>query len=115
MLDLLVRNAALPDGRSGIDIAVQGGRIVELRPKIDAPAPRQEVDAGGLLITPPFVDSHFHMDSTLSLGMPRLNESGTLLEGIRIWGALKPHLTAEAIKRRALSYCRWAIARGTLA
>ena len=114
MLDLLIRNAALPDGRTGMDIAVAGARIVELRPRIDAPA-RQVIEADGLLASPPFVDSHFHMDSTLSLGMPRFNESGTLLEGIQIWGELKPNLTAEAIKRRALAYCRWAIARGTLA
>src|SRR3546814_1348264 len=79
MLDLIVRNATLPSGESGQDIAVQDGRIAEVRPKIEATA-RQEIDAGGHLVTPPFVDSHFHMDSTLSLGLPRLNRSGTLLE-----------------------------------
>ncbi len=114
MLDLLIRNANLPDGRTGIDIAVANGRIVEVRPRINTPA-RETIEAAGLLVTPPFVDSHFHMDSTLSLGRPRLNESGTLLEGIQIWGELKPELTAEAIRERALAYCRWAIARGTLA
>jgi cytosine deaminase len=114
MLDLLLRRATLPDGSRDIDIAVQDGRIVEVRPAIDAPA-RATIDAAGNLVTPPFVDSHFHMDSTLSLGLPRLNESGTLLEGIALWGELKPHLTLEAIKERALRLCRWAIARGTLA
>ena len=114
MLDLLIRNATLPDGRKGVDIAVANGRIIEVRPQINAQA-RAAIDAAGLLVSPPFVDSHFHMDSTLSLGQPRLNESGTLLEGIQIWGELKPDLTAEAIKQRALQYCRWAIARGTLA
>lgn len=114
MLDLLVRNANLPDGRAGIDIAVSGGRVVELRPAIAAKATR-EIDATGRLVTPPFVDSHFHMDSTLSLGQPRLNESGTLLEGIALWGELKPHLTVAAIKQRALELCHWSIARGTLA
>jgi cytosine deaminase len=55
------------------------------------------------------------MDSTLSLGQPRMNESGTLLEGIRLWSELKPHLTVDAIKQRAHEFCRWAIARGSLA
>jgi cytosine deaminase len=114
MLDLIVRNATLPSGESGSDIAVQDGRIVEVRPKLDATA-RQEIDAGGHLVTPPFVDSHFHMDATLSLGLPRLNQSGTLLEGIALWGELKPHLTVAALKERALALCRWSIARGTLA
>lgn len=114
MLDLIVRRANLPDGRTGIDIAVQDGRIVETGPAIKAEA-RREIDAGGRLVTPPFVDAHFHMDSTLSLGQPRMNESGTLLEGIKLWSELKPHLTVDAIKQRAHEFCRWAIARGSLA
>jgi cytosine deaminase len=114
VLDLLIKGASLPDGRKDQDIAVQGGKIAELRPSIEAEAKRV-IDATGRLVTPPFVDGHFHMDSTLSLGQPRLNQSGTLLEGIALWGELKPHLTAEAVKARALELCRWSIARGTLA
>ncbi len=114
MLDLIVRNTNLPDGRKGIDIAIHEGRIVEVSPAIKATAV-SELEATGCLATPPFVDSHFHMDSTLSLGHPRLNQSGTLLEGIELWGELKPDLTVETIKKRALALCRWSIARGTLA
>ena len=114
MLDLLVRGANLPDGRKAQDIAVKNGRIAEVAPAIQAQAAR-EIDARGRLVTPPFVDAHFHMDSTLSLGQPRMNESGTLLEGIKLWSELKPHLTVEAIKVRAREFCRWAIARGSLA
>jgi cytosine deaminase len=114
MLDLLIRNANLPDGRRGVDIAVANGCIMEVGPNLDAKAQR-EIDATDRLASPPFVDSHFHMDSTLSYGQPRVNESGTLLEGIALWGELKPHLTVENIKARAMQLCHWAIARGTLA
>jgi cytosine deaminase len=114
MLDLIVRNANLPDGRKGLDIAVADGQIAEIATGIKAEAGR-EIDASGCLVTPPFVDSHFHMDSTLSLGQPRLNESGTLLEGIALWGELTPLLTVDAIKQRALALCHWSIARGVLA
>ncbi|WP_282609959.1 amidohydrolase family protein [Pelagibius sp. Alg239-R121] len=114
MLDLIVRNAKLPGGKDETDIACQNGKIVETGPKLDAVAQR-EIDAAGKLVAPPFVDSHFHMDATLSFGLPRVNESGTLLEGIALWGELKPHLTVEAIKQRAWELCRWSIARGTLA
>ena len=114
MLDLIIRNANLPNGRRGWDIAVQEGRVKELTPAISAPA-RKEIDAAGCLVTPPFVDSHFHMDSALSYGRPRVNRSGTLLEGIQLWGELKPQLTIESIKERARKLCQWAIARGTLA
>ncbi len=114
MLDLMVRGANLPDGRKALDIAVKDGRVAEIGSAIQAKAAR-EIDARGRLVTPPFVDAHFHLDSTLSLGQPRLNESGTLLEGIKLWSELKPHLTVESIKTRAHEFCRWAIARGSLA
>ena len=114
MLDLLIQNATLPDGRTDISIAVQDGRIVEVTQALQAAA-HETVDAAGLLVSPPFVDAHFHMDSTLSYGQPRVNDSGTLLEGIALWGELKPHLTHDAIVARALAYCDWAVARGLLA
>ena len=114
MLDLLIRNATLPDGRRGIDIAVRDGRIVEIASRIEAPA-RETLALDGWLVTPPFVDPHFHIDSTLSAGRPRINRSGTLLEGIEIWGDLVPTLTPEDVKRRARELCHWSIARGCLA
>ena len=114
MLDLLIRNATLPDGRTGVSIGVKDGRIVDVAENLDAPA-AETIDATGRLVTPPFVDPHFHMDATLSLGLPRMNESGTLLEGIALWGELKPDLTIEALKQRALALTKWSIARGTLA
>ena len=114
MLDLLVTNATLPDGRNGMSIAVLGGRISEVTPQLRAPA-HDTLDAQGLLVSPPFVDAHFHMDATLSYGLPRVNASGTLLEGIALWGELKPHLTAEALIERAMTYCDWAVAKGLLA
>ena len=114
MLDLLIHNATLPDGRTDMSLAVQGGRFVEVTPGLLAPA-REVVDAGGLLVSPPFVDAHFHMDATLSYGLPRINQSGTLLEGIALWGELKPLLTPEAITERALTYCDWAVGKGLLA
>jgi len=113
-MDLIIRGASLPEGRTGIDIGIEGERIVAVGPALAAKAP-VEIDASGRLVTPPFVDAHFHMDSTLSLGMPRLNQSGTLLEGIAIWGELKPSLTVEAIRERALRYCRLAVSQGILA
>lgn len=114
MADLLVTNATLPDGRTGIDVLVAGGRIVNVSPRINAIAART-LDAAGCLLTPPFVDPHFHMDATLSHGLPRVNRSGTLLEGIALWGELKPQLTQEALVERALAYCDWAVAKGLLA
>lgn len=115
MQDLLLRNVALPDGRAGVDVLVREGRIAAVGPALPAPQGIPALDGDGWLLSPPFVDAHFHMDSTLSHGQPRVNESGTLLEGISLWGELKPLLTQEALVERALRYCDWAVARGLLA
>lgn len=112
--DLILKNANLPDGRTGVDIACRDGKIIEIGPQLPILA-AEEIDCDGMLVSPPFVDSHFHMDATLSLGLPRMNESGTLLEGIALWGELKPILTIEAVIERALRYCDLAVSRGLLA
>ena len=112
-LDVLVKGGILPDGLQR-DIAIAGGKIVAIEPNMKALA-RETVDAAGCLVSPPFVDAHFHMDATLSYGIPRINASGTLLEGITLWGELKPLLTHEAVMERALAYCDWAVSMGLLA
>ena len=113
--DLIFRNVTLPDGRKGHDSQSvrrphRGDRAGRSWPKRE-----QTIDAHGYLLAPPFVDCHFHIDATLSLGLPRLNVSGTLLEGIALWGELKPHLTHEAVAERALRYCDLAVSQGLLA
>ncbi|PBB27094.1 MULTISPECIES: amidohydrolase family protein [unclassified Mesorhizobium] len=111
--DLIVRGGTLPDGRIA-DIGISGETIAAIEPKLQGSA-RAEVDGRGNLVSPPFVDPHFHMDATLSYGIPRINASGTLLEGIALWGELKPLLRHEAVRDRALAYCDWAVSMGLLA
>jgi cytosine deaminase len=115
MLDLLIRHANLPDGQRNVDIACQSGRIVEVAANIAACEALLEIDADGCLVTPPFVDSHFHLDSTLSYGRPRVNQSGTLLEGIALWAEFAEDISGDDVKARARALCHWAIARGNLA
>ena len=114
MFDLKLTNASLADGRTGVDIGVSAGRIAAIEPRLEGEA-AEGVDAEGQLVSAPFVDCHFHMDATLSLGLPRYNESGLLLEGIQIWGELKPLLTQEAVIERAMAYCDLAVSQGLLA
>jgi cytosine deaminase len=114
MFDHLIRNARRPGDAAPVDIAIRDGRIARIAPAIAGEA-AEITDAGGCLVAPPFTDPHFHMDATLSLGLPRLNTSGTLLEGIALWKELKPLLTAEAVIERAMRYCDLAVAQGLLA
>ena len=112
--DHLIQNINLPDGTEGVDVGIREEKIIAVEKNLDAEA-SVTTDGSNCMLSPPFVDSHFHMDATLSLGLPRLNQSGTLLEGIQLWGELKPDLTQEAIKDRALRYCDLAVSQGLLA
>jgi cytosine deaminase len=113
MFDLIVKGGTLPDGQV-TDIGVIGGKITAIDQLGDAQA-GQIIDASGDLVSPPFVDPHFHMDATLSYGLPRINTSGTLLEGIGLWGELKQVMTQDDVIERALKYCDWAASMGILA
>jgi cytosine/creatinine deaminase len=112
MFDLLVKGGTLPDGRVA-DIGIKGDRIAAVGAL--PPEAAQVIDATGDLVSPPFVDPHFHMDATLSYGLPRVNSSGTLLEGISLWGELRNMATVDEMVARALTYCDWAVSMGLLA
>ena len=112
MNDLVVRSARLLDGRL-VDLAVDDGRFTEIGPAHELAA-RQTIDAAGRLVTAPLVDCHLHLDASLTAGRPRFNESGTLIEGIQVWGELKPSLTEQDVFERACEIVRWSAAQGTL-
>src|SRR5207245_11811955 len=99
------------DGRL-FDLAADGGRWTGIGPKLDADG--ETIDAGGRLVTPPLVDCHLHLDASLTAGRPRFNQSGTLIEGIHVWGELKESLTDEDVFVRAREIVRWSAAQGTL-
>lgn len=112
MFDLLIKGGTLPDGTIS-DIGIKGDRISAVG-RLDAAAVKV-IDATGDLVSPPFVDPHFHMDAVLSYGLPRINASGTLLEGIGLWGELRETATVDEMVDRALRYCDWAVSMGLLA
>ena len=113
MFDLIVKGGTLPDG-TVTDIGIAGDRITAFGDLSTAES-GEVLNATGDLVSPPFVDPHFHLDATLSYGLPRINASGTLLEGIGLWGELKQIVTQDEMVERALTYCDWAASQGLLA
>ena len=121
MLDLVVRNARLyptPERGAGLyDVAVEGDRIAAIRPAGGSPSEGLDagrvLDAGGRLLSPPLVDPHVHLDAVLTVGEPRYNESGTLIEGILTWAERKQSLSHDDVKRRAREAILWEVAQGT--
>lgn len=120
-MDLLVRHARLINRDGLFEIAVEKGKIRSIRPEANDSAlsnspERYEkvIDAEGLLVLSPFVESHIHLESALTGGEPRWNESGTLFEGIQIWTERQKFLTEEDVKRRALIVLKRLVSQGVL-
>jgi cytosine deaminase len=107
-----VRNARLLDG-SVVDLRAEDGRWTRIGAHVESDA-FEVLDVEGRLVTPPLVDCHLHLDASLTAGRPRWNESGTLIEGIHVWGELKPSLTVEDVVERARQIVKWSVAQGTL-
>ena len=111
MYQLIVRGARLGD--EIVDVGIADSRVRRIAARIDERAER-EIEAQGQLASPPFIESHVHLDTTLTAGQPRWNESGTLFEGIQIWSERKKDLSHEDVVTRATELLRWQAAQGVL-
>jgi cytosine deaminase len=113
LLDLLVRGARLRGAAEGArqDIGIRGGRIVNIAPNEPA---NETLDVDGALVTPALVEPHIHLDAVLTVGQPRYNDSGSLFEGIAIWGERVRDLTVDDVKQRVRAVLRWQLANGVL-
>jgi len=110
-MDLIVRQATLQGREGPHDVGVRGDRIAAIAPSLPDRAP-VELDASGGLVTPGLVETHIHLDAALTVGQPRHNRTGSLFEGIEIWGERVKSLTHEDVKRRAATALKWMLAHG---
>ncbi len=110
--ELVLRQGRLLEGRE-VDLAIANGVFVAIGHNLSVEAPR-ELDLGGELVLPPFVESHIHLDSVFTAGQPRWNESGTLFEGIEIWRERKQSLTQADVEERAYQALKILAQQGVL-
>lgn len=98
-----------------VDIATEDGTITAIAPQLPPAAPHQtELDLQEQLVSPPFVESHIHLDSAMTVGEPRWNQSGTLFEGIEIWRERKQSLSLEDVTERAIATMKQQAQQGVL-
>lgn len=114
MADLLITNARLPRSAAPVAIRIEGERIADVSTRAGQGSTGKVIDVGGNLVTPALVEPHIHLDAVLTVGQPRQNLSGSLFEGIAIWGERVKELTAEDIQQRVSQVLRWQIANGVL-
>lgn len=109
---MLFTRARIENAESTSDIRVEDGIFSEIAPSIEPLSGEEVIDLEGKLTLPPFIESHVHLDSALTAGQPRWNESGTLFEGIECWSERKKTLTKQDIKDRVNKTLRMQAARG---
>lgn len=116
MYDLLLRQCRLLQTDrtiAEVDIGIEQGRVTAIAPQLPTLA-KITLDIQQQLVSPPFIESHIHLDSALTVGEPRWNQSGTLFEGIEIWRERKQNLSLEDVKQRAIATLKLQATQGVL-
>jgi cytosine deaminase len=113
-MELIIRHARIRgrEMNKTFDIGIKEGYIAKIHKHIEEQSDH-EIDASGKLATPSFANMHFHLDTALTIGEPHFNQSGTLLEGIEIWGERKKTLSEEKLLERVDRAIKWMVAYGT--
>jgi cytosine deaminase len=109
---MLYKNAYIENSITLSDIRVKDGKFAEIGSQLEADPGEEVVDLGGRLVLPPFIESHVHLDATLTAGDPVWNMSGTLFEGIACWEKRKPKLSKSDIRERVNKVVRMYAANG---
>lgn len=98
---MLLKNVHVDNHEEVVDVRILDGKFSEIKANLAPHDGEEVIDGKENLLLPPFVDSHVHLDATLTAGQPEWNETGTLFDGIRIWSERKQDLTKEDVKSRA--------------
>ena len=109
---MLIKNVHIESQDVPQDVRIINGKFTEIKNEIEKHDNEEVIDGNGKLLLPPFVDSHVHLDATRTAGDPEWNETGTLFDGIRIWGERIKTLTKEDVKSRAKATLREQVANG---
>ena len=98
---MLLKNVHVDNHEEVVDVRILNGKFSEIKANLAPHDGEEVIDGKENLLLPPFVDSHVHLDATLTAGQPEWNETGTLFDGLRIWSERKQDLTKEDVKSRA--------------
>jgi cytosine/creatinine deaminase len=109
---MIIKNAKLRNREGLWQILIEAGKFSKIEREVHEGGGHEVIDAEGSLVLPPFIEPHIHLDTTLTAGEPKWNESGTLVEGIQTWAERKKTLSVEDVKTRAKTALKWQIAQG---
>lgn len=111
-VDLVFRRVRLDGKGEMLDVAVRDGSICALGVNLGVAAePGRDIPCNGMLLTPPFVDAHQHLDCAFMLD--KVNQSGTLSEAVEIFTELKRRRPVKVVKELAERAITEALFNGT--
>jgi cytosine deaminase len=112
-MDLILRNARIAgrDSEVSFDIGIANGRIAAIQSALAAEG--RELDLHGRLVTPPFVETHIHLDKSNILDRCQA-QRGDLEEAIDEVAKAKRDFTPEDVYARAKRTLERCIAQGTM-
>ena len=111
-MDLILRNARIAGGESGppADIGIEDGRIAAI--EVGLAAEGEEIDAGGRLVSPGFIETHIHLDKSCLLDRCQ-SEEGALEDAIQEVAKAKKAFQPEEVRERAVRTLEKSILQGT--
>jgi cytosine deaminase len=92
---MLIKNVNIRGREGYCDIRIKNGKFADIARDLTAESNEEIIDGNSSMAIPPYVDSHCHLDYVGTYGDPAYNMSGTLFEGISIWGERKKTITKE--------------------
>ena len=111
-MDLILRNALIvgAENEPSVDIGIEGGRVAAVEAGLAAEG--EEIDVGGRLVSPGFIETHIHLDKSCLLDRCKSVE-GTLEEAISEVAKAKRNFQPEEVRERAVRTLEKCILQGT--
>ena len=111
-IQLLVRNVRRYDDNRMVDVAIDNGLIRRIPEGKGTVKPAEVLDLEGYVVSPGFVEPHFHLDKCLAaeIALP----GGTLGEQLEAFCEAKSRLSAETVAERACRMGRILASRGVV-
>jgi cytosine/creatinine deaminase len=110
-MDLILRAARIAGHTERVDIGIDDGKIAAVAPAVQASG--REIDLGGRFVTPPFCETHIHLDKSCILTRCK-SEKGTLEEAIAEVAIQKKAFTQDDVYARACKTLAKAVSHGTM-